>query len=263
MRHEIWNEIRQQAPLIHNITNTVVANFSANGLLAIGASPVMADAIEEVAEMTFVSDALVLNIGTLGTMTEATMIRAGQAANEAGCPIVLDPVGVGATSFRRDVVERILRHVRVSVIRGNAGEIATLIGVDWAARGVDAGDGACEPRQLALEAARRYGCVVAVTGKEDMVSDGNVVMEIHGGTKRMTETTGTGCLLSAVVGACLAVEKNAIKATVTAMSGYAYCGELASERAEGPGDFPIHFLNALHQLTQYTIPTNRIEVSTS
>jgi len=263
MRQGIWQDIRESAPLIHNITNIVVANFSANGLLAIGASPVMADAIEEVAEMAFVSDALVLNIGTLGTMTEATMIRAGQAANEANHPVVLDPVGVGATTFRRDVVERILRHVRVTVIRGNAGEIATLLGVDWLARGVDAGAGTHEPKQLAIEAAKRYGCVVVVTGKTDVASDGKVVMEVHGGTSRLTQTTGTGCLLSAVIGACLAVEPNALKAAVTALSGYGYCGEVASEKAAGPGDFPIHFLNALHELAHVSMPLNRIEVLSS
>lgn len=260
MKRDIWDKVRSNRPLIHNITNIVVANFSANGLLALGASPVMADTIEEVAEMTEVSDALVLNIGTLGTMTEATMIRAGQAANAAGRPVVLDPVGVGATTFRRDVVERILRHVRVTVIRANAGEVATLVGVDWAARGVDAGDGAHHPKQLAEQAAKRYGCVVAITGETDFVSDGVVTMEVSGGHPLMTQTTGTGCLLSAVVGAFLAVESNALTATTTALTGYARCGEIACEQAAGPGDFPIHFLNALGNMTSSALPNDRIEV---
>ncbi|WP_214888693.1 hydroxyethylthiazole kinase [Exiguobacterium sp. s142] len=260
MRPDLWEAVRLKRPLVHNITNIVVANFSANGLLAIGASPVMADAIEEVADMATVSDALVLNIGTLGTMTEATMIRAGQAANQSGRPVVLDPVGVGATPFRRDVVERILRDVRVTVIRGNAGEVATLVDAGWTTKGVDAGSGTHHPQQLAERAANRYSCVVVITGATDFVSDGTVTLEILGGHPLMTETTGTGCLLSAVVGAFLAVEPDVMTATSTALTGYARCGELASEAATGPGDFPIHFLNALATMTSTDLPSDRIEV---
>ncbi|MFN4214000.1 hydroxyethylthiazole kinase [Exiguobacterium sp.] len=260
MKRDLWDKVRDERPLIHNITNIVVANFSANGLLAIGASPVMAAAIEEVAEMASVSEALVLNIGTLDASTEATMIRAGQAANAAGRPVVLDPVGVGATAFRRDVVTQILRHVQVSVIRGNAGEVATLVGADWVAKGVDAGEGVHHPKRLAAQAAVRYGCVVVVTGETDVVSDGTVTMEISGGNVLMTQTTGTGCLLSAVIGAFLAVEADVMTATATALAGYARCGELASERATGPGDFPLHFLNALGAMTAAKLPHDCIEV---
>lgn len=262
MKPSLWEAVQVKRPLVHNITNIVVANFSANGLLAIGASPIMADAIEEVADMAKVSDALVLNIGTLGTMTEATMIRAGQAANESGRPVVLDPVGVGATPFRRVVVEQILRHVRVAVIRGNAGEVATLIDAEWTAKGVDVGSGTQQPKQLAEQAAKRYGCVVAITGATDVVSDGTVTIEISGGHPLMTQTTGTGCLLSAVIGAFLAVEPNVMTATTTALVGYAHCGEWASEQATGPGDFPIHFLNALGAITSDQLPSDRTEVLT-
>lgn len=262
MRPGLWEAVRVNRPLIHNITNIVVANFSANGLLAIGASPIMADAIEEVGDMATVSDALVLNIGTLGTMTEAAMIRAGQAANQSGRPVVLDPVGVGATSFRRGVVEKILSRVRVTVIRGNAGEIATLIDADWTAKGVDAGDGTHHPKLLAEQAAKQYGCVVAVTGETDFLSDGTVTLEISGGHPLMAQTTGTGCLLSSVIGAFLAIESDVMLATSSALAGYARCGELASEQATGPGDFPIHFLNALGSITSDQLPSDRTVVLT-
>lgn len=260
MKCDLWDNVRAERPLIHNITNVVVANFSANGLLAIGAAPVMASALEEVAEMASVSDALVLNIGTLDATTERTMIRAGQAANHAGRPIVFDPVGVGATAFRREVAQAILQHVRVTVIRGNAGEIATLMDVDTNSRGVDAGDERDDLNQIARAAARRYNCVVAVTGETDVVSDGDVTIEIKGGSEAMARTTGTGCLLSAVVGAFLAVERDVVTATATALAGYARCGELATALAEGPGDFPIHFLNELGKMTAVELPSNRIEV---
>lgn len=260
MKRDLWDHVRAERPLIHNITNIVVANFSANGLLAIGAAPVMASAIEEVAEMASVSDALVLNIGTLDAMTERTMIRAGQAANQAGRPVVFDPVGVGATSFRRDVAEAILQHVRVTVIRGNAGEIATLVGLDAVSRGVDAGETRDDVNHIARTAAHRYRCVVALTGETDIVSDGDVTIEIKGGTETMARTTGTGCLLSAVVGAFLAVEQDAVTATATALTGYARCGELATDLAAGPGDFPIHFLNELGKMTAIELPSDRIEV---
>lgn len=260
MKRDLWDNVRAARPLIHNITNIVVANFSANGLLAIGASPVMASAIEEVAEMATVSDALVLNIGTLDVTTEATMIRAGQAANESGRPIVFDPVGVGATSFRRHVATAILGQVQVTVIRGNAGEMATLIDRTGHTRGVDVGEALHDVTDIAREAAKRYRCVVAVTGETDVVSDGDVTIEIKGGTEAMTRTTGTGCLLSAIVGAFLAVEADAMTATSTALAGYARCGELATMRADGPGDFPAHFLNELGKMTAIELPSDRIEV---
>lgn len=260
MKRDLWDKVRRERPLIHNITNIVVANFSANGLLAIGAAPVMASAVEEVAEMASISDALVLNIGTLDAMTERTMIRAGQAANQVGHPIVFDPVGVGATSFRRNVAKAILQHVRVTVIRGNASEIATLVDLESSSRGVDVGETRDDLKQIAHEAARRYNCVVAVTGEIDFVSDGDVTVEIKGGTKEMARTTGTGCLLSAVVGAFLAVERDAVTATATALSGYARCGELATDLADGPGDFPVHFLNELGKMTAVELPSDRIEV---
>lgn len=260
MKRDLWDKVRAERPLIHNITNIVVANFSANGLLAAGASPVMASAVEEVAEMATVSDALVLNIGTLDASTEATMIRAGQAANAAGRPVVFDPVGVGATSFRRQVATTILAQVQVTVIRGNAGEMATLIDRTAHTRGVDAGEALHDVTHIAREAAKRYRCVVAVTGETDVVSDGDVTIEIKGGTEVMTRTTGTGCLLSAVVGAFLAVESDAMTATSTALAGYARCGELATMRAEGSGDFPIHFLNELGKMTAVELPSDRIEV---
>src|SRR4051794_17808561 len=174
-------KIRERKPLVHQITNYVVMNETANATLALGALPVMAHAPEEVAEMVGLAGALVLNIGTLSSHWVEAMLAAGAAANERGVPVVLDPVGAGATSFRTDTARRILDTIDVAVLRGNAGEIATLVGVAAEVRGVESAAAGAEPADLARRAAQELGVVASVTGPIDYVSDGERVAAIANG----------------------------------------------------------------------------------
>ncbi|MDL4841113.1 hydroxyethylthiazole kinase [Aquibacillus rhizosphaerae] len=241
------NQVRNKQPLIHNITNQVVVNFTANGLYAVGAAPVMANAIEEAADMANNADALVLNIGTLTTVQVDAMIMAGKAANKKGIPVVLDPVGVGATPFRTDAAEKIINSVKLSVIRGNAGEIGHLAGLKSDMRGVDAVSQA-NNQEVAIEASKRLGIPVIVTGVDDVITDGQEVFVVHNGHSLLTKVTGAGCLLSSVVAAFLTTDGGLLEASTAAVSFYGVAAEVAAEHTSGPGTFQTAFLDALYQL---------------
>ncbi|PSL36398.1 hydroxyethylthiazole kinase [Planomicrobium soli] len=248
------DELRKRKPVVHCITNHVVSNFQANGLLAIGASPIMGEAPEEAAELASLAGALSLNIGTLNAMSLQSMLIAGKAANEQNIPVVLDPVGVGATRFRKDAVTKILNEVTIAVLRCNAGELAAIAGADWQSKGVDAGEGRADVDELARQVAAQLGMIVAVTGSVDIVTDGERFAEIPFGDAVMTSVTGTGCLLSAVVAAFLAIKpEDAFSATVVAMQYYAIAGERASAGAKLPGTFQTAFLDELNQFEQSEI----------
>ncbi|MBO8128499.1 MAG: hydroxyethylthiazole kinase [Peptococcaceae bacterium] len=238
--------VRRKKPLIHCITNVVVTNFTANGLLAIGASPVMAYAKEEVKDMVRMADALLLNIGTPDQMLVEAMILAGKAANKAGVPVVFDPVGAGATPYRTGISKRILDEVNITVLRGNSGEIASLLGETADVRGVD-GTTALDPAALAQKAARAFSTVAAVTGEVDVVSDGNRIKMVQNGHPWMAKVVGTGCLLGAVISAFVAVGDNVINDAANALATYGVVGEIAyeSSSAKGIGSFQEAFLNGL------------------
>ncbi|GKV57648.1 hydroxyethylthiazole kinase [Sporosarcina sp. NCCP-2222] len=254
-------KLRAENPLIHCMTNFVVANFQANGLLAIGASPIMADAFEEAADIAALSSCTLLNIGTLDASKLKAMIEAGKSANKHGKPVIVDPVGAGATPFRKRAVGTLLQHLDVSLIRGNAGEIAALANVEWDAKGVDAGVGSADTASVALELAQRHHCLVAVTGEVDVVTDGKTVMRISGGHPHMTRITGAGCLLSAVCAAFLAIEPAEAKhAVASALAFYKKAGERAASKAEGPGDFALHLLNALYSLNGSSVDSEQIQL---
>ncbi|RDI48002.1 hydroxyethylthiazole kinase [Falsibacillus pallidus] len=257
---EKLERLREMKPLVHNITNVVVTNFTANGLLALGASPVMAYAKEEVEEMASISGAVVLNIGTLNKEVIESMILAGKAANQKGVPVLLDPVGAGATRFRTDMANKILEEVQIDVIRGNAAEIANLLGIDWQIKGVDAGDGKVDAAEIALQAAQKWNCAAVVTGKNDAASDGKDTYLIQNGHPMMTQVTGTGCLLTSVIGAYCAVDSNHLEAAVAALTSYGIAAELAAEKTGevGPGSFQIQFLNELANLTSEEIAQKAI-----
>jgi hydroxyethylthiazole kinase len=258
-RIKLLQKIREEQPLIHCITNIVVANFQANGLLALGASPVMADAIEEVAEIAAVSSCSVLNIGTLKSTTVDAMVLAGKSAAEHGKPVVLDPVGAGATVFRKDSVLRILNEVDVTLIRCNAGELAAIANIEWHAKGVDAGQGDADIVEIAKRIAHQYNCLVAITGPEDIVTDGDAAITISGGHPLMSRVTGAGCLLSAVAGAFLSVaDDNHLEAVATALAFYKQAGEQAAELSSGPGDFTVHFINTLYSLETQSLHSYKI-----
>ena len=246
----VLQKVRQANPLVHNITNVVVTNFTANGLLALGASPVMAYAKEEVADMAKIAGALVLNIGTLHPEEVEAMLIAGKAANEAGVPVVFDPVGAGATPYRTETARNIAAAVKLSVIRGNAAEIANVIGETWKIKGVDAGEGSGDVVALAEKAAAQLQTVVAITGKDDVVTDGKTTYVIHNGHPLLTKVTGTGCLLTSVIGAFAAVEQDVLKAAAAALVSYGVAAEVAAGEAgeQGFGSFQIAFLNALSRI---------------
>lgn len=243
----LLQQVREANPLVHNMTNVVVTNFTANGLLALGASPVMAYAKEEVEEMASIAGALVLNIGTLNQTEVEAMILAGRSANRHGVPVVFDPVGAGATAYRTETARRIVREVNVALVRGNAAEIANVTGESWTIKGVDGGAGSGDVVALAQSAAQELKTAVVITGKDDVVTDGKTTYVVHNGHPLLTKVTGTGCLLTSVIGAFAAVEKDVLKAAAAALVCYGVAAEAAAARKaeEGPGSFQIELLNQL------------------
>ena len=244
--------IRERKPLVHQITNYVVMNETANATLAIGALPVMAHAPQEVEEMASAASALVLNIGTLSDEWIEAMIAAGLAANAAGVPVVLDPVGAGATEYRTDTCRRLLDVLELAVVRGNSAEIATLAGRPAEIRGVEA-VGANSGPDLAREAAKSLGCVVAVTGPVDHVSDGEIVNSVANGHELMATVTGTGCMSTAITGCFLGVQPHALTAATGALVAFGVAGEDAAESAKGPGSFHVALYDALYALDPETL----------
>ncbi|MCG6878906.1 MAG: hydroxyethylthiazole kinase [Deltaproteobacteria bacterium] len=242
--------LRIRKPLIHNITNFVVMNFTANALLAFGASPVMAHAPEEVEEMVAFAGALVLNIGTLTRTWVESMLKAGRKANELGIPVVLDPVGAGATTFRTGTAMRLAESVSIHVIRGNASEVLSLARKDsqTKTKGVDAVHGVDEAESAAVDLAQKLGTTLAITGPVDLVTDGKSVLRVFNGHERMGSVTGTGCVATALIGAFLAVDGNSLEATATALAAYGLAGEEAAGQSKGPGTFHPALLDALFNL---------------
>ena len=237
--------VRQRRVLVHSITNYVVMNSTANVLLAAGASPVMAHAREEVEEMAALAGALVLNIGTLSPPWVEAMRLAGAAANRCGIPVVLDPVGAGATDYRTETARNLARELEIAVIRGNASEILSVAGAASMTRGVDAAHDVGEAARVGAELAQRLGCAVAITGEVDLVTDGARVFEIRGGHPLMGRVTGTGCAATALVAAFCAVEVDPVVAAAGALAYLGIAGERAAERAEGPGSFQVALYDAL------------------
>lgn len=243
--------IRERSPLVHNITNFVVMNSSANILLALGASPVMAHSPDEVADMAAMAGALVLNIGTIEGAWLESMLIAARAANGEGIPVVLDPVGAGATKLRTEAVHRILAESRVSVLRGNCSEVLSLADQGIKTKGVDS---SLTLSDTTVDAARQIAevqkCVVSISGEVDCITDGDGVFRVKNGHPVMTRVTGTGCGLSAVVAAFCAVdpETDFTVATAAAFGFYGLCGELAARVSDKPGSFPATFLDHLYSI---------------
>jgi hydroxyethylthiazole kinase len=252
--------LRERRPLVHSITNYVVMNETANAVLALGALPVMAHAREEVEEMVGLAGALVLNIGTLEDAWIESMLLAGAAANARGVPVVLDPVGAGATRYRTETAKRILDTVEVAVLRGNAGEVATLVGVAAEVRGVESIDTGGDAAALAQEAARTLGLVASVTGAVDHVSDGERTLAIANGHPLLASITGTGCMSTALTGCFLAANADPLAAAAEALVAFGVAGEDAAAGANGPGSFHVGLYDALAALDPATL-TARAQVS--
>ncbi|QAT49372.1 hydroxyethylthiazole kinase [Caproiciproducens sp. NJN-50] len=249
---EVLSEVRRKSPLVHNITNYVTVNDCANALLAFGASPIMADDIGEAADIASISSALVLNIGTLNRRTVESMLAAGAKANELGIPVVLDPVGAGASALRNRAVRELLKRIRMTVLRGNLSELSFLAGIRSATKGVDASeaDSGNDAVSVAVSVAEQYGCAAAVTGAVDVLSDGERTVKIRNGHPMLSSVTGTGCMTSALAGACAAVSHDPLAAAAAAVAAMGIAGELAYEAAgsAGTGGFHIAVIDALSRL---------------
>lgn len=247
--------VRQQSPLVHNITNFVVMNYSANALLAVGASPVMAHAQEEVQDMVDIAQALVLNIGTLEPDWIEAMRLALKAARSRGVPVVLDPVGAGATPYRNAAIAELLRSGAPSVVRGNGSEVMSVAGLAAATRGVDSAAASGEALDAARALARDLRAVVCISGADDHVVDADGRWAtLSNGHPWMTKVTGVGCSASALVGAFAAVQADRWQATVAAMAVLGVVGEMAAERTQaaggGVGRLQIELLDGLQLLDE-------------
>ncbi len=254
---ELIVEIMRKNPLIHNITNYVTVNDCANAVLAIGASPIMADDIGEAADITTISSALVINIGTLNTRTVESMLAAGKKANELGIPVIFDPVGAGASALRNNTTRTILSEIRVSVIRGNMSEISFIAGFSANTKGVDAAEAdikAGDAKAVAIAVARKLQCVVAITGATDTISDGKRVSSISNGHKMLSKITGTGCMTTALVGAYCGAGKDLYTAAVAGVASMGIAGEIAFEKAGtmGTGSYHAAIIDALSLLDEKT-----------
>ena len=240
--------VRTQSPLVHNITNYVVMNNSANALLAIGASPVMAHWVSEMEEMTAIAGALVLNIGTLDDKWIDSMVAAGMAALRRGIPIVLDPVGVGATSQRTEAAMKIIEHCRPTIIRGNASEIMALVDASVKSKGVDSSASSDDALESAKRLAVDTGSVVVISGATDYITNGTEVYTVEGGNPIMTTVTGIGCTSTAIIGAFAAVVEDPMVAATAAMAVMSLAGERAAEYSRGNGSMQVNFLDELYNL---------------
>ena len=241
--------LREKKPLIHNITNYVVMNYTANALLAMGASPVMAHAQNEVEDMVSFAGALVLNIGTLTDDWIASMVKAGIKASALGTPIILDPVGSGATPLRTNSAKQIIDQTKIRVIRGNASEILSLRHENSKTKGVDSIHSVDEAADTARILAEELQTTLAITGPVDLITDGQRVVRVSNGHPLMGYVTGTGCTATTAIGAFLAVDSDPVSATATALAFFGLAGEVAGQSASAPGSFMIQMLDALYTIT--------------
>ncbi|MEW6184830.1 MAG: hydroxyethylthiazole kinase [Thermodesulfobacteriota bacterium] len=245
-------QIRETKPLIHNITNYVVMNVTANALLAAGASPVMAHAEEEVEEMVALAGALVLNIGTLSQPWVAAMLKAGKRANELQIPVILDPVGSGATALRTETARRLMGELSIQVIRGNASEILSLAeaGSGVTTKGVDSVHSVDHAAEAARHLAQELKTTLAITGAVDLVTDGRRVCRVMNGHEMMGHITGSGCTATAIIGAFLAVTAEPLEASAGGLAYFGLAGEKAALQAKGPGSFQTAILDALYLISE-------------
>ncbi len=257
-------KIRDEAPLVHNITNYVVMNTTANALLSLGASPVMAHAAEEVEAMVAIARALVINIGTLSKPWIESMHKAVREARRLNIPWLLDPVGAGATHLRTQTALALLKEGPPAVIRGNASEMMALRGSKGAGstKGVDSTHRSEAALDAARELAKKWRCVVSVSGKVDLITDGDTIVRVLNGDPLMPRVTGLGCAATAITGAFVAVNSNHLEAASHAMGIMGIAGEMAVEKAAGPGTLQLHFLDALYRIGDEDI-TKRLRMEQS
>ncbi|WP_160676318.1 hydroxyethylthiazole kinase [Clostridium sp. C8-1-8] len=261
---EALKSVRERNPLVHHITNYVTVNDCANITLALGGSPVMADDINEVCDMVSLASAFVINIGTLNSRTVEAMIEGGKRANKLNIPVILDPVGAGATSYRTEVAKKIIDEVKLAVVRGNLSEIKTLYGIKVQTKGVDSGeiidDNADEftiAKEIAKDFAKKLGTVVAITGAVDIITDGSKVYTAHNGHKIMAKITGTGCMCTSLIGSYLGSVDDKLVAALAGITSMSIAGEVAYDNLdktkEGTGTLKSKIIDAVYNLDDKTI----------
>lgn len=251
--------VKRESPLIHHITNFVTVNDCANIVLALGGSPVMTDDIREVEDMVSISSALVLNIGAVDPHISEAMLLACKKANEVGIPVVLDPVGVGSTTFRTDFTQKILDEMKVSVICGNMSEIKVLAGVKTQVKGVDSTDTTIGGEEIAEKLALKLGCIVAATGKKDIITSGGETYIIENGHEMMSRVTGTGCMCTSLIGTYSAVSNNLLQSAIAGVLTMGLAGEKSFhslKKNEGTGTFRVRLIDNVSNLTGEEILQN-------
>ena len=261
---ELLKDVKEKNPLVHHITNYVTVNDCANITLAIGGSPVMADDIEEVSDMVSLASTLVINIGTLNSRSVESMLAAGKRANELKIPVILDPVGAGATPYRTQTAKRIINEVKLAVIRGNLSEIKILYGIEAKIKGVDAceSDSAdnnerAKAKKMAKVLANKFNNVVAITGAVDLITDGKTLYTVENGHKIMSKVTGTGCMCTSLIGSYLGAGDNKLIATLAGVVSMGIAGEIAYEgldkSKDGTGTLKVKILDAIYNLSEVDI----------
>lgn len=250
----LTDRIRSRSPLVHSVTNQVVANMTANALLAIGASPAMVDIVGEAGMFAGIADGLLINLGTPAPEQRDAMREAVEGANAAGTPWVLDPVAIGTLPIRTAMARELLL-ARPTAIRGNASEILALAGEGSGGRGVDSADSADGAQEAALALAREHGAVVAVSGPIDLITDGVTIVRVANGHELLTKITGGGCALGSVIAAYLGVpgEESTLERVAAAHIAYEIAAERAAARADGPGSFSVFFTDELASLTSASL----------
>ncbi|MGB7788688.1 hydroxyethylthiazole kinase [Methanoregula sp.] len=246
---DLFSLVREKRPLVHHITNYVTVNDCANITLCAGGAPVMADAAEEVEEMAAVASALVLNIGTLNKVQVGSMVLAGRMANDRKIPVILDPVGAGATQYRTTTVRRLLDELDITILKGNTGEIGVLAGAEGKVRGVDSHGLSGDPQVIARDFAKDAGLTVVVSGATDIVTDGRHTLLVDNGHPMMGSISGTGCMAASVTGTFAAESKNTVLASAAALAAFGIAGERAAACARGPFSFKTALFDELAALT--------------
>lgn len=250
---EALKKLREKSPLVHNITNYVVMNNTANALLSIGASPVMAHATNEVEDMVGIASSLVINMGTLSDKWVEAMILAGKKATKKAIPVIFDPVGVGATAYRTKVAQQIIEECKPTVIRGNASEIMALCNSNLKTKGVDSTVSSNAALNSAKLLAKSINAIVVVSGETDYITDGKRVTTINNGNTIMAKVTGMGCTATAITGAFAGAEEDLFVATVSAMAIMGIAGEITSEISQGPGSMQMNFIDQLYKISNADI----------
>lgn len=248
--------IKERKPLVYHITNFVTINDCANITLAIGGSPIMAYDEGEVEEVVAMASSLVLNIGTLSSSSIKSMILAGKKANELNVPVILDPVGAGATRLRSKVVEDILDSVKLSVLKGNMSEIKSIAGLKVSIRGVDSTANSEDGAEIAKELASKLGCIVVITGKKDILSNGNETFHISNGNEMLTKLTGTGCMTSSLIASYCGITSDYLTAALGGVISMGVAGEIACNslmRNEGIGSYKVKLFDSIYNLTSDSI----------